>query len=85
MHVVVVDLMNEIETDRSDRIGVQVQSNKGERAFVLATVHSDEVALTEAHVRPERQNRRVARNGICPGAAAVDIRQTYEPVEISNL
>ena len=85
VHVVIVNLMTEIESGRSGRIGIQVQSNKGERALVLSTVHADEPAFTKAHVRSEPQNRRFARNGVRSGAAAVNIRQAYEPVEVSNL
>jgi len=55
VYVVVVNLLGEI--DRSDRNGIQVQSNKGERTFMLAAVDPYELALTEAHISLERQNR----------------------------
>ena len=83
VHVVVVDLLGEI--NRSDRSGIKVQSNKGERALVLVAVHVDKTALTEAHVRLERQNGRGPRDGVRSRAAAADVRQAYESIEVGDL
>jgi hypothetical protein len=51
MHFVVVDLL--IDARRSNRTGVQIESNKGECASVLLAVRADESALAEAHIRWE--------------------------------
>lgn len=71
VHIVVVDLVSEI--GRSDRTGVQVKSNKGERAFVMVSITSNERPLTEAHVCPKGEGhagpgRRV---GSCAAASNV--------------
>jgi hypothetical protein len=83
VHVVVVDLLS--EDCRSDRTGVQVKSNKGERALMLAAIGTDEVALAEAHVRPERE--RLLRSGhrVGSGAAAVDVCQSDKSLEVRDL
>jgi hypothetical protein len=52
MHVVIVNLVCQL--GRSNRTGVDVQSNKGERTSVRAAICADEFALAEAHVRLER-------------------------------
>ena len=54
VRVVVVNLLSEV--GRSNRTGVQVKSNKGERAFMQAAVRTDEFALTEPHVGLGRQS-----------------------------
>ena len=46
VNVVVVDLFRHIS--RSNRTGVQVQSDKGKRTMVPLTVGTNELALTEA-------------------------------------
>jgi len=61
--VVVVDLC--INAGRSHRTGVQIKSNKGECASVVATVRADELALAEAHIGLERQPRHRPRGQIC--------------------
>ena len=52
MHVVVVNLLN--ETGRSNRTGIEVESNKDERALMPLAVCRDEFPLAETHVRLER-------------------------------
>lgn len=53
--VVVVNLLGEV--GRSNRTGVEVKSNKSERASMLSAVHTNELALAETHVGLERQPR----------------------------
>src|SRR2546421_444677 len=72
VHVVVVNLLG--ETGRSNRTGIHVKSNKGERASVLLAVRTDEFALTETHIGLERQPRGGARRGICSCPAATRMR-----------
>jgi hypothetical protein len=88
-HVVRVDVQVEIvdlfrEVGRSGRTGVQVKSNKGERALMAAAVRTDELALGEAHVRLERQ-RHGTRTCACSSPGAANMRETDEPVEVSDL
>src|SRR5580765_7404502 len=83
VHVVVVDLLRDV--GRSGRTGVEVKSNKGESALMMATVGADKLTLTEAHVRPEGERRGDAGHGVCSGSATADVRQTHEPVEVCNL
>ena len=71
MHVVVVDLFNKF--GRSNRTGVEVESNKGERASMLPAVGTDEFALAETHVGLERQPRGGARHSVRPCPAAADV------------
>jgi hypothetical protein len=63
VHVVVVDLLGEFA--RSDRTGVQVKSDKGEREPIVAAVGADVLALTEPHVRLVRQRRSSAGDSVC--------------------
>jgi len=81
VHVVVVNLLR--QGGRSDRTGIQVKSNKGERTPMLAPVDSDELALDEPHVRLVRQ--RHCGSGAGTGPASSDVRQTHEPVEVGDL
>jgi hypothetical protein len=83
VYVVVVDLFG--EDCRSNRTGIQVKSNEGECAHMGAAVRADELALTEAHVRLERQRGGRARGGVCSGPAAANVGQTDEPIEVSDL
>jgi hypothetical protein len=53
VRVVVMNLLR--EDGRSDWTGEEIESNKGERAFMVATIGPDELPLIEAHVRLERQ------------------------------
>ena len=63
MHVVVMDLLR--ETLRSDRTGVQVKSDKGERALMASPIRTDELALIEAHVCSIREPDRDTRDSVC--------------------
>src|SRR5260370_29444115 len=83
VNVVVVDLFGDV--GRSGRTGVEVKSNKGESALMMATVGADELTLTEAHVRPEGERHGAAGHGVCSGPAPADVRQTHKPVEGCNL
>ena len=53
VYVVVVDLR--WERSRSNRTGVQIESNKDLRALMHAAVRTDEFTLTKTHVRLIRQ------------------------------
>jgi hypothetical protein len=68
VHVVVVDLCGQ-----SNRTGVQIKSNKDERATMALAVRSDECALTETHVRLERHARGGTARGVGSGAAATNV------------
>jgi hypothetical protein len=68
MHVVVVDLCGQ-----SNRTGVQIKSNKDERATMRLAVGSDECALTETHVRLERHARGSASISVGSRAAATNV------------
>ena len=83
MHVVVVDLLRKI--GRSDRTDVEVESDKDERTFVLVTVGTDELTLTEAHVRLKTQDHACASAGVCSDPAAANVCQPHEPVEVRDL
>lgn len=83
VYVVVVDLFG--EDRRSNWTGVQVKSNKRECSLMRVTVRTDELALSEAHVRLERQRSGHARGGVCSSPAAANVGQTDEPIEISDL
>src|SRR5215472_17588680 len=83
MHVVVVNLQEQV--GRSNRTGIHVKSNKGERASVLLAVRTDEFTLAETHIGLERQRRGGARPGICSRPATADVSQSHEPVEVRNL
>lgn len=82
MHVVVVDLViNAKGAGRSNRTGVEVQSNKGECASMLSAIRTDELALAKPHVRLEREP--VPGAHVC--SATSYVRQAHEPVEIRDL
>jgi hypothetical protein len=49
VHVEVVDLLRQVR--RSDRTGIEVQSDKDESPLVTVTVRPDELPLTKSHVR----------------------------------
>jgi hypothetical protein len=83
VYVVVVDLFG--EDCRSNRTGIQVKSNEGECAHMGLAIHTNELALTEAHVRLERQRGGRARGGVGSGPAAANVGQTDEPIEVSDL
>lgn len=83
MHVVVVNLLREV--GRSYWTGVQVKSNKGERAPMEKAIYAYELALTEPHVRLVCKRRSGARRSVRSGPAATDMRQTDEPVEVCDL
>jgi len=68
VHVVVVDLCGQ-----SNRTGVQIKSNKDERATMRLAVGSDECALTETHVRLERHARGSACISVGSRAAATNV------------
>ena len=68
VHVVVVDLCGQ-----SNRTGVEVKSNKDERATMRLAVGSDECALTETHVRLERHARGSASISVGSRAAATNV------------
>jgi hypothetical protein len=68
---------------RSNRTGVQVKSNKGERALVAAAVHADELAFAEAHVRLVRQSHGARGGRAC--AAAANMSEANESVEVCDL
>ena len=53
MYVVIVDLR--WKRSRSNRTGVQIESNKDLRALMHAAVRTDEFTLTKTHVRLIRQ------------------------------
>jgi hypothetical protein len=48
MHIVVVNLLR--DAGRSDRTGIQIQSNKDESPLVAIAVRPDVFSLTESHV-----------------------------------
>jgi hypothetical protein len=50
VHVEVVDLCGDREVGRSNRNGVQIKSNEGERTPVELTVGTNELARGKAHV-----------------------------------
>ena len=66
VHVVVVDLLGQY--CRSDRTGIQVKSDEGESALMMAAIGTDKLALAEAHVGPVRQ--RLGRSGHRVGSRA---------------
>src|SRR5215831_18511242 len=82
VYVVVVDLR--WECSRSNRTGVEIESNKDLRAMVNTAVCTDEFAFTKTHIRLICQ-----RDG-CPGAvlsrsSATNMSQSHEAIEICNL
>lgn len=83
MNVVIVDLVRKI--GRSSRIGVDVESNKGERALMAMAVRADESAFAEAHVCLICHGRADTRERVRSGPASANMRQTHETVEVCNL
>ena len=84
-HVVIMDLLSYGQGVRSNWNRVEVQSNKTEGTVMLLTVRTDESALTEAHVGPERQFRNSTSHGVGSRSAALDVRQSDETVEVRDL
>ena len=82
MYVVVVDLR--WERGRSNRTGIQIESNKDLGASTHAAVCTDEFAFTETHVRLICQ-RHGCPGGVCPRASATNMGQSHEAIEICNL
>jgi hypothetical protein len=72
MDVVIMDLVG--ECGRSSRIGVDVESNKGERALMLVAVRSHKFPLAEAHVCLVRQGTGHAGGSVRSCAATADVR-----------
>ena len=68
VHVEVVNLLGKV--CRSNRTGIQVESNEGERTPMGATVRTDELALAKAHVRLIREWHCGACSGVRSGPAA---------------
>ena len=83
MYVVVVDLR--WERGRSNRTGVQIESNKDLRALMHAAVCTDEFTFTKTHVRLICQWRSCAGGSVCSSAAAANMGQTHEAIEIGYL
>ncbi len=83
MRVVVVNLLN--ETGRSNRTGVQIKSNKGERGMMLLSVRTDKSSLTEPHVSLKGQRSSGASHRVCSCPAAANVCQTYESIEVCDL
>ena len=83
MYVVVVDLLREV--GRSNRTSIQIKSNKGQCALMRLAVRTNKLALSKAHIGLECQRRRGARARVGTGAAAANVRQTYDPIEVSDL
>lgn len=73
VHVVVMNLCSDRQ-NRSNWSGVQVESNKGERASMQSAIRSEEFALAETHISPEGQPRGRAVVGVRPGSATMNIR-----------
>ena len=53
-HIVIMNLLGYRQRVRSNWNGIEVQSNETEGTVMLHPVRTDESALTEAHVGPER-------------------------------
>ena len=83
MYVVVVNLLN--QTGRSNWTGVQVKSNKGERAVMLLAVRANKGSLTEPHVSLKGQRSSRASQRVCSCPAPANVRQSYESIEICDL
>ena len=80
VHVVVVDLLGQ-----SDRTGVQVKSDKGKSAVMMAAIGTDELALADAHVCLVRERLGRARHGVGSSPDAADVCQPDKPVEVRDL
>jgi len=83
MHVEIVGLLREI--GRSHRTGVQIKSNKRERAIMRATVDSNKLALAKAHIRLVGKSCHSTFAGVRSGPSAPDVRQPHEAVEVRYL
>jgi hypothetical protein len=62
VHVKVMHLLRQF--GRSDRTGIEVQSDKSEGTLVRATVCPDKPPLTESHVRLVAQSDSFSSNGV---------------------
>ena len=82
VHVEVVNLLREV--CRSNRTGVQVKSNESEGTAVLDAVDVDELALPKAHVCLVRERRGVT-HGVRSSSPTSNVRQTDQPIEVTNL
>src|SRR5215831_12472428 len=82
VYVVVVNLR--WERGRSNRTGVQIESNKDLRAMVHAAVCTNKFAFAETHVRLICQ-RHGCPGAVCPGTSATNMGQSHEAIEICNL
>lgn len=71
MDVVIMDLLS--ECGRSNRTGVHVDSNEGERGSMFVTPYVDDSALAEAHVGLKCQPRSGTRCRVCSGSASADV------------
>jgi len=71
VHVVIVNLLN--EAGRSNRTGVYVESNKGERRLMKVPIRTNELALAEPHVRLERKRRNSARRSVGSSPATTNV------------
>ena len=72
VHVVIVNLRH--QAGRPNWAGIQVKSNKDERALVLPAIRPDESALAKAHVGLECQPRGVAGRGVRSGSSTANMR-----------
>lgn len=83
VNVVVVNLLR--EAGRSNRTGVQVKSNESEGAAMLASVSSDELALTESHIGLVCERRGCAGHRVDAGSSSSNVGKSDEAVEICDL
>ena len=83
VRIEVVDLLGEY--GRSCRTGIYVKSNEGKSPLVLVAVRADKLALAEAHIRLEGERGSDTRRGVDSGAAAANVRETNEPIEVGYL
>jgi hypothetical protein len=59
---------------RSSRIGVDIESNKGERALMPVSICSHELPFAEAHVRLVGKGSSQAGGSVRSHAATADVR-----------
>jgi hypothetical protein len=86
VNVVIVDLQWDAEgAGRSNRTGVEIKSNEGERSVMLAPVRSDELALTEAHVGLIRKRHGCPCRRVRPGSTSTNVGKSNKAVEIGDL
>ncbi len=83
VNVEVMNLCGERKASRSNRNGVQIKSNKDERAPMGLTVDTNELALGKPHVGSVGQRR--VRSGSCTSSSTLDMRQTHYTVEVRDL